>query len=175
MKKYQKYLFLFSGAYMTVIVITTSLFYYGIFHFNNLSLEKYPIQGVDVSSYQGVIDWDILSAQNITFAFIKATEGSSYSDKFFLKNWIEANKTNLYVGAYHFFSFESKGKTQAEQCPIWVRRVYGKPNFIENNEWAFWQFSNRHHLDGYKGEEKYIDMNVYNGNLDDFIREFSLK
>lgn len=49
------------------------------------------------------------------FAFIKATEGSSFVDKYFLKNWTNANKTGMRVGAYHFFSFDSKGETQAEQ------------------------------------------------------------
>lgn len=78
------------------------------------SLKKYPIRGVDVSYYQGNIDWTLLSAQNIVFAFIKATEGSSHVDPKFAENWEEAAKTDLMIGAYHFFSFESDGKTQAE-------------------------------------------------------------
>ncbi len=49
------------------------------------------------------------------FAFIKATEGSAFVDKYFSKNWTNANKTSMRVGAYHFFSFDSKGETQAEQ------------------------------------------------------------
>ena len=36
--------------------------------------DKYSVVGVDVSRYQGVIDWDMIEAQNIDFAFIKATE-----------------------------------------------------------------------------------------------------
>ena len=38
---------------------------------------EYPVKGVDVSRYQGNIDWHVLSEQDVTFAFIKATEGSS--------------------------------------------------------------------------------------------------
>lgn len=88
--------------------------YVGIIQINNPSKEQYPIRGVDVSSYQGEIDWSILSQQDIDFAFIKATEGSSYTDEYFYKNWDMAAQTELRVGAYHFFSFESTGKAQAE-------------------------------------------------------------
>lgn len=74
---------------------------------------RYPIHGVDVSHYQGDIDWPVLGGQNITFAYIKATEGSSHTDQRFLENWDEADKNGLYTGAYHFFSFDSPGENQA--------------------------------------------------------------
>lgn len=81
---------------------------------NYPSPRKYPIRGVDVSHYQGDIDWSVLSEQGISFAYIKATEGSSHEDSQFQKNWSEASTTDLRIGAYHFFSFESSGLTQAE-------------------------------------------------------------
>ena len=90
------------------------LFYNGIIWFNNPSRKTYPVRGVDVSSHQGLIDWKVLSAQKIDFAFIKATEGSSFRDKQFLYNWENARKTSLKVGAYHFFSYDSTGSAQAE-------------------------------------------------------------
>ena len=37
--------------------------------------QDYPVQGADVSYYQGNIDWDVLESQGISFCFIKATEG----------------------------------------------------------------------------------------------------
>ena len=49
---------------------------------------------------------------------------------------------------------------------IWIRSVYSKPNKDVN--WTFWQYSNRMHLDGYDGEEKYIDMNVFCGSAEEF-------
>lgn len=76
--------------------------------------DKYSVVGVDVSRYQGVIDWDMIEAQNIDFAFIKATEGSGHVDGFFAENIKNVNKTNIYHSAYHFFSFDSAGDTQAE-------------------------------------------------------------
>lgn len=90
------------------------LIYNGYIWFNNPSFKQYPIQGIDVSSYQGEIDWNMLSSQSIDFAFIKATEGSSFQDAYFSYNWENASKTNLRIGAYHFFSFDSSGITQAE-------------------------------------------------------------
>ena len=89
------------------------LLYLGIVHINNPSKVKYPVAGVDVSAYQGRVDWDILSEQNIDFAYIKATEGSTFKDSCFEYNWKEASKTDLRIGAYHFFSFESSGEKQA--------------------------------------------------------------
>ena len=94
-------------------VITAGLLYFGILHFNNPG-SKYPIRGVDVSSYQGDIDWDVLASQDIDFAYIKATEGSSHVDRCFSYNWENASRQDIRIGAYHFFSFESAGKTQAE-------------------------------------------------------------
>lgn len=55
----------------------------------------------------------MLSGEGIDFAYIKATEGSSHVDRKFADNWIGARKTELKVGAYHFFSFDSPGETQA--------------------------------------------------------------
>ncbi len=77
------------------------------------SAESFEVRGVDVSSYQGDIDWEILANEGISFAFIKATEGSSYVDRYFEENISEARRANVRSGAYHFFSFESGGKGQA--------------------------------------------------------------
>ena len=88
--------------------------YFGYYHVNGFRASRYPIHGVDVSHYQGEIDWDVLSAQDIQFAYIKATEGSSHVDDRFEENYREAKQTGLRVGAYHFFSFDSPGATQAE-------------------------------------------------------------
>ena len=90
------------------------LVYTGRIRLNHPSESRYPVRGVDVSHYQGKIDWHVLSAQSIHFAYIKATEGSSLVDEYFAQNWKDAHETPLYVGAYHFFSFDSPGQSQAE-------------------------------------------------------------
>jgi len=70
--------------------------------------------GVDVSSYQADIDMKRLKEQNIQFIYIKASEGSSTKDPRFAENWENAKEAELLSGAYHFFSYDSKGITQAE-------------------------------------------------------------
>ena len=66
---------------ITLIILT--LWYNGILIFNYPDKKEDKIKGIDVSAYQGDIDWNILSKQGIDFVFIKATEGSSYVDEMF--------------------------------------------------------------------------------------------
>ena len=70
--------------------------------------------GADVSAYQADIDMTRLKEQNIKFIYIKATEGSGSQDARFAENRENAEKAGLPSGAYHFFSYDSAGKTQAE-------------------------------------------------------------
>lgn len=212
----------------------------GVIILNGFSANKYSVKGVDVSNYQGQIDWQTLADENISFAFIKATEGSTFVDKCFAYNFKEAQDTNLAVGAYHFFSYDSAGVTQAQnfidnvepfegmlppvidlefygdketnlptreyvdgqlkamlqaledhygQKPIiyateksyelylsgdyasydiWIRNVITRPELSDNRNWTFWQYTNREKLGGYHGDEQYIDMNVFNGNAQEF-------
>ena len=81
---------------------------------NNPTLEDYPVRGVDVSSFQGPIDWpQLVRSGSLRFVFIKATEGAHTRDKRFLQNWSAANG-RVARGAYHFFSFCSGGDEQAK-------------------------------------------------------------
>ena len=73
--------------------------------------EKASVMGVDVSSYQAEINMSKLKEQNIEFIYIKATEGSTYQDDRFAENWGNAAKAELLSGAYHFFSYDSEGRT----------------------------------------------------------------
>ncbi|ASR46798.1 1,4-beta-N-acetylmuramidase [Paenibacillus kribbensis] len=61
-------------------------------------------QGIDVSHYNGNIDWQQVAAAGKTFAFIKATEGTKYQDSQFLANVQGARDANILVGAYHFLN-----------------------------------------------------------------------
>ncbi len=221
-----------------IVLISTSIFilwYNGIIFLNYFDVKNYEVKGVDVSHYQGDINWEILSNQGIKFAFIKATEGKSFVDEKYNLNYNNAIKTDLKIGAYHFFTYDTDGVLQAENfiknvsktenmLPpvvdiefygeeytvertkeqlhlmlnkleqyyekkpiiyttqetynwyiandfkdnyIWIRDVFFKPRLIDNREWTFWQYTNRAKLDGYNGQEKRIDINVYNGNMND--------
>ena len=227
-----------AGTLALCVFIFGFLFYSGVLQLNYLSYDKYPVRGVDVSHYQGNIDWETLAGAGIKFAYVKATEGSSSTDECFEANWNGALKSGLRVGAYHFFSLDSGGAVQAENfCktvpsvegmlppvvdvesygrysdienvdkealmaeltayvekieeyygmkPViyttrkwkhfiapsfsgydfWIRSVYHAPE--AGFEWTFRQYSNRTVLKGYDGEEKFIDMNVFNGTESEF-------
>lgn len=69
-----------------IVLISTLIFifwYNGIIFLNYFDEKNYEVKGVDVSHYQGDIDWEILSNQGIKFAFIKATEGKSFVDVYY--------------------------------------------------------------------------------------------
>ena len=76
--------------------------------------EQWEVFGVDVSAYQGEIDWPVLTGQQVAFAFIKASEGSSLQDRYFQSNWAGALAAGIRPGAYHFFSYDSPGQSQAD-------------------------------------------------------------
>ena len=44
----------------------------------------------------------------------------------------------------------------------------------DNREWTFWQYTDKARLDGYNGKEKRIDINVFNGSMDEFEKLFNL-
>ncbi|MEM8974730.1 MAG: GH25 family lysozyme [Pseudomonadota bacterium] len=69
--------------------------------------------GIDVSHHQGPIDWTRIADANVSFAYIKATEGGDFVDKRFQLNWLEAHKAGIARGAYHFFTQCRSGREQA--------------------------------------------------------------
>ncbi|MEP7323045.1 MAG: GH25 family lysozyme [Saprospiraceae bacterium] len=74
----------------------------------------YAIHGIDVSHFQGKVDWEQVKEQNVLFAFIKATEGLDHCDTMFYVNWKSLKLTDIKRGAYHFFIPNLDPKLQAE-------------------------------------------------------------
>ncbi|MEV6690091.1 GH25 family lysozyme [Micromonospora sp. NPDC051196] len=60
------------------------------------------VPGIDVSRYQGTINWTSVRNAGIQFAFIKATEGTSYKNPNFNTNYVNAYHAGVIRGAYHF-------------------------------------------------------------------------
>ena len=58
---------------------------------------------VDVSHYQGAMDWKRTKAAGVQFAFIKATEGLNWYDPQFSKNVQGARQNGIPFGIYHFW------------------------------------------------------------------------
>lgn len=228
-------------AKVIVIILLVAFFAYKIaVRISESTLESFPVKGVDVSSYQGKIDWETLAGQGVDFAFVKATEGSTYKDRLYSENIKNAKETDIALGAYHFMSFESDGKTQAEnfissvkkedivlppvidlelygdytikppsasdvrkildelvselykeygkypiiytnrrayllyvsgeyaKCDLWMCDIIKRPSLPDGREWKFWQYSHTGKLEGYSGEEEYIDLNVFGGDEREF-------
>jgi len=198
---------------------------------------RYKVKGVDVSHFQGEVNWYELKKEDVEFTFIKATEGSTYVDECFKNNIKGAFDAGFYTGAYHFFRFESDGMKQARnfcnhvelkkgmlppvvdveyyakysenppkkelvkielkkmlkeleryyavkpiiyttlpvyykylksdftEYPLWIRNVYFSPDIDMSSRWMFWQYTDKAVLSGYAGTEKYIDMNVFKGTI----------
>jgi GH25 family lysozyme M1 (1,4-beta-N-acetylmuramidase) len=62
---------------------------------------SYP-GGIDVSHYQGSINWTSVKSAGIQFAYIKATEGTTYKDPDFNADYLNAYNAKVIRGAYHF-------------------------------------------------------------------------
>jgi lysozyme len=80
---------------------------------------SYPILGIDVSHYQGDIDWRLVKetkhgADSIQFAFIKATEGLTLIDDQVETNANAAHEVGLDFGFYHFFIAKNSAREQAK-------------------------------------------------------------
>ena len=76
-------------------------------------LDGYTVHGIDVSAYQGRIDWPEVARHGVRFAFIKASEGQSLRDARFARNWRGARAAGISRGAYHYFQPNRDGLSQA--------------------------------------------------------------
>ena len=118
-----------AGGVMIVLAYVWFFYYFfvGPFGFRWRALygdvtypEGYEIHGIDISHYQGEIDWEELRDKGkikdspIRFIMIKATEGSTQIDPMFKSNFHESREHGFTRGAYHFWSNKSSGREQAE-------------------------------------------------------------
>ena len=81
--------------------------------------EDYAVHGIDVSHWQGEIDWHAVKRDGTAFAWIKATEGGDHADKRFLDNWYGAKAAGVPRGAYHFYYFCRPVEEQVD----WVQKT----------------------------------------------------
>lgn len=89
----------------------------------------FTIHGIDISHYQGNIDWLTLAGNvktefPIHFIFMKATEGGDLDDHTFAENFELARQHGFIRGAYHFFSPSTDVVKQAD---FYIRNVDLKP------------------------------------------------
>src|SRR5437763_12676400 len=60
------------------------------------------LRGIDVSNWQGSIDWSKVAAVGVRFAFLKASQGTTYTDPTYAANRSAARAAGARAGAYHF-------------------------------------------------------------------------
>ena len=73
-----------------------------------------PVQGIDISKYQGDIDWARARKDGIRFAYLKVSEGGDRVDDRFYDNWAGAAAAGIPRGAYHFMYWCRTASEQAE-------------------------------------------------------------
>ena len=122
---------------LSVVAVYVYFFYYifvGPFGFRWRALygdvsypEGYEIHGIDISHYQGHINWKTLQDKGlinetpIRFIMIKATEGATRIDPLFKENFLQAREHGFTRGAYHFYSVSSPADKQAY---FFIRNVH---------------------------------------------------
>ena len=119
--------------YVLVIIVFVSGFYYffirpyayrwkpcyGLKGYGICMPSGYQVHGIDVSHYQGDINWKMLEQTRqgqfpIHFIFMKATEGGDYSDDRFTANFDSARAHGFIRGAYHFYNPKTDANKQAD-------------------------------------------------------------
>lgn len=71
------------------------------------------VRGVDVSKWQGAIDWSQVAAAGIEYAFIRSSYGLTGVDNYFDTNWAAAREAGVLRGSYHYFNPTYGGAEQA--------------------------------------------------------------
>jgi lysozyme len=78
------------------------------------------VRGIDVSHYQGTVDWQQVKAAGNQLAFAKATEGITLLDSEFATNWAAMKAAGILRGAYHFFE---PGDDAGQQATFFLSTV----------------------------------------------------
>lgn len=104
-------------------------------NFGRSTPKDHAVHGVDVSRWQGSIDWERLRSRGANFVFIKATDGGDHLDPMFRKNWRGAHAAGLKRGAYHFFYWCRSASSQADWFIRNVPKVNGALPPVIDVEW----------------------------------------
>lgn len=95
------------------------------------------IKGIDVSAWQGQIDWKTVAAYGMDFAILRITEAGNVTDKYFERNYTECQKYNIPTGVYKYSYAMTIAEIQSEarkvvsvlngrklQYPVWLDLEY---------------------------------------------------
>ncbi|MET0694384.1 MAG: lysozyme [Propionibacteriaceae bacterium] len=76
------------------------------------------VLGIDVSGWQKTVNWASWKKAGKQFAYVKATEGTTFQNPYFASQYNGAYKAGLIRGAYHFAS--PNGKSGVAQANYFV-------------------------------------------------------
>lgn len=74
---------------------------------------EYAVQGIDVSEANGAIDWAMVKARDVDFAYARATAGTDARDSRFADHWTAMADAGVARGALHVFSLCGTASAQA--------------------------------------------------------------
>lgn len=83
------------------------------------------LQGIDVSSWQGKIDFERVKADGIRIVYIKATQGTNYVDPDFERNYRDAEKERLAIGFYHYVTARNINEAR-EEARFFASHIHDK-------------------------------------------------
>jgi len=72
------------------------------------------LPGIDVSHFQGAVNWPAVAGAGIAFAYAKASDGGTASDSQFAANWAGMKAAGVLRGGYHFFRPATSAEAQAD-------------------------------------------------------------
>ena len=101
-----------SGLLVAIVAVAAAWWFLWVPNWRP-SLHAGERYGIDVSAHQDRIDWRRVGGDDITFAYVKASEGGDFVDRRFAANWAGAAEAGLDRGAYHFFTFCAPAEAQA--------------------------------------------------------------
>ncbi len=81
-------------------------------------------EGIDVSEWQGEIDWEEVKNSGIQIAYIRSSEGNNYVDPDAIRNYNGAKENGIKVGFYHYLTATNEEEA-IEQAEFFVSTIKG--------------------------------------------------
>lgn len=99
-------------SFLVVVTMPMYILIAPVYAFGPSSSNIYD--GIDVSGWQGNIDYSEVASSGIEIVYMKASEGTSFVDPYFNQNYTNAKANGLKVGFYHYLTARSNSEAVAE-------------------------------------------------------------
>ena len=115
MKRIKNYIFILI-AFIIILYFSKPIFAF--------SPSSATFEGIDVSVYQGEINYEEVKDVGIDFVYIRSSEGTTYIDSYFRRNYEQAKANGLKVGFYHYLTARNVEEAKA-QAEFFVNTIRG--------------------------------------------------